>query len=197
MIPVKVDQLFFSNMGFVVLLKGTNDERSLPIFIGAAEAQAIAIQINKVTVPRPMTHDLLKKVLDYVEYRLKRIEVTELKQGTFYARLILERDGSEQHMDSRPSDAIALALRFAAPVLVAETVMDEAGRVFPELELGQPGSTVHNENSTEEQKDEHKELTPLEALKKELEKAVREERYETAAQLRDEIQRLKDSQSPN
>ena len=85
MITVKVDKLFLSNMGFVVLLKGEDDERSLPIFIGAAEAQAIAIHINNVQMPRPMTHDLLKSVLDYLECRLLRVEVCELKEGTFYA----------------------------------------------------------------------------------------------------------------
>ena len=138
MIPTKVEQLFLSNMGFVVLLKGADDERSLPIFIGTAEAQAIALRINNVNVPRPLTHDLLKNVLDYLECRLLRIEVCDLKEGTFYARLILGRDGMEMPIDSRPSDAIALALRFEAPILVEPRVMQEAGRVFDEAELQPP-----------------------------------------------------------
>ncbi len=105
MLHVKVEQLFFSNMGFVVLLKGPADERTLPIFIGAAEAQAIALQINNVKMSRPLTHDLFKNTLDFLECRVKRIEVCDLKEGTFYAKLILERDGMEMGIDSRPSDA--------------------------------------------------------------------------------------------
>lgn len=190
MIPVKVDQLFFSNMGFVVLLKSEEDKRSLPIFIGAVEARAIALQINKVKVPRPLTHDLMKNILDYLECRLKRIEVCDLKEGTFYARLILERNGDEIEMDSRPSDAIALALRNTAPIYVDERVMDEAGSVFDEIE------SIKAESSSDE-KGKGKEESPLESLKKRLETAVQEERYEDAAKLRDEIKRLKESNTEN
>lgn len=188
MIPVKVEQLFFSNMGFVVLLKGKNEERSLPIFIGAAEAQAIAIHINRIDVPRPLTHDLFKNVLDYLECRLKKIDVCDLKDGTFFARLVFERDGVEMEMDSRPSDAIALALRFGAPIYVAEEVMDEAGRTFTEAELG--GAA---EQKATTPKEKPKKLTPMEELKKRLEEVVKEERYEDAAKLRDEIRRLENT----
>jgi len=195
MIPAKVEQLFLSNMGFVVLLKGAEDERSLPIFIGAAEAQAIALRINNVNVPRPLTHDLLKNVLDYLECRLLRIEVCDLEDGTFYARLILGRDGAEMPIDSRPSDAIALALRFDAPIFVEPKVMQEAGRVFNEAELQPP-----KQKPGEAQKKTptpKKELTPLEQLEAELDKAVKEERYEDAAKLRDDINRLKSSHTDN
>jgi len=88
-LPVRVEQLFLSNMGFAVLLKG-EDDRALPIMIGAAEAQAIALCINRVEVPRPLTHDLFKNVLDQLDCRLVRMEVCDLKDGTFFARLILE-----------------------------------------------------------------------------------------------------------
>jgi uncharacterized protein len=77
-IQVKIDQLFLSNLGFVVILKSDGDDRSVPIFIGAAEAQAIAIQMQGVVVPRPLTHDLLKNVFDYLECRVKRVEVCDL-----------------------------------------------------------------------------------------------------------------------
>ena len=182
MIPVKVDQLFISNMGFVVLLKGLEDERVLQIFIGAAEAQAIAVHLNSVEIPRPLTHDLLKNLLEYFDCRLSRIEVCDLREGTFFAKLVLDHNGVEKEVDSRPSDAIALALRCAAPVFVAEKVMDEAGRVLEtppvsgdeEKEQGKPAAA----------------LTPLEKLNRDLDKAVKEERYEDAAQIRDEIKRL-------
>lgn len=192
MIHVKVDQIFLSNMGFVVLLKGLHDERSLPIFIGAAEAQAIAIHLNGISVPRPLTHDLLKNVLDFLECRLMRVEVCDLADGTFFARLNLDRDGVAMELDSRPSDAIALALRFSAPIFVAEKVMDEAGRVFEQTETGATVVEPGKERHKPEQK-----LSPLQTLEKNLEHAIREERYEDAARLRDEINRLKSTHSKN
>ena len=194
MIQVKVDQIFLSNMGFVVMLKNPEDDRSLPIFIGAAEAQAIALRMNDVNVPRPLTHDLLKNVLDFLECRLLRIHVCDLKEGTFYAKLILVRDGTELEMDSRPSDAIALALRFSAPIYVSDTVMAEAGRVFSELEQevtakSESGSSPKNRKKTS--------MTPVDALKADLEKAIEDERYEEAARLRDELKRLEGAGSEN
>lgn len=186
MIAVKVEQLFLSNMGFVVLLKSEQDDRAVPIFIGAAEAQAIAIQINGVEMPRPLTHDLLKNVLDFLECRLTRVEVCDLKNDTFYARLVLERDGESLALDSRPSDAIALALRFQAPIYVSREVMDKAGRVFDE--------NAREASDPEATKQPHKKnLTPVELLKLKLDKAVEEERYEDAAKFRDEIKRLEQS----
>lgn len=190
MIPVRIDQLFLSNMGFVVLLKSGTDERSLPIFIGAAEAQAIALRMNDIDVPRPMTHDLMKRILDFLECRLKRVEVCNLQEGTFFAKLILERDGDELDMDSRPSDAIALSLRFNAPIYVAEQVMDEAGRVFTEEETkGETADIVPDEVK--------KSVTPLERLKIRLERVITEERYEEAAKLRDEIRRIEGETNQN
>lgn len=194
-IPVRVEQLLLSNLGFVVLLKSDEDERTLPIFIGAAEAQAIAIKLNQVEVPRPLTHDLLKNILDFLEYRLKRVEVCDLREGTFYARLILERDGEELEIDSRPSDAIALALRFGAPIFVGERVMDEAGRVLEKNEARPEGAVAEGEKDAEEEKTTT--LSPVEALERELEKAVQEERYEDAARLRDELRKLKDPNRGN
>jgi bifunctional DNase/RNase len=189
MIPVLIEQLFLSNMGYVVLLGNRDDERSLPIFIGGAEAQAIALEVGKVKPPRPMTHDLLKNVLDFLECRLKRVEVCDLREGTFFARLVLERDGREMIMDSRPSDAIALALRCAAPMFVDPKVMDQAGRVFTEAET-KPDATGESAKPAPKKKDAS-EMTPAELLERQLEAAVKEERYEDAARLRDEIQKLK------
>lgn len=180
-------------MGFVVLLKSMEDDRSLPIFIGAAEAQAIALKLNKVRIPRPLTHDLFKNVLDYLECRLLRVEVCDLKEGTFYARLILGRDGQEMSMDARPSDAIALALRFDAPVAVDRRVMDEAGRVFTEEDT-QPKQASPE---SKEPPPEKQQLTPLQQLEAELAKAVKQERYEDAAKLRDKINDLKNTYTDN
>ena len=191
MIPVKIDQLFLSNMGFAVVLKGLIDERSLPIVIGVAEAQAIALQVNKVHVPRPMTHDLLKNLLERLEWRLRRVEVCDLREGTFFAKLILTHNGNELAMDSRPSDALALALRFKAPIYVEEKVMDEAGRVFQENDEATPdggnGSVAG----------QPKKLTPTEILERDMAKAIKEERYEDCARIRDEIKRLESTHTGN
>lgn len=179
MIPVKVEQLLFSDKGFVLLLKAANEERALPIFIGPAEAQAIAMHINKISIPRPLTHDLFKSVIETLNFRLVRIEVTDLRDGTFYANLVLEGEGGETTVDSRPSDAIALALRFDAPIFVEDKVMDEAAQVI-EVSAAEEGKDPKQAMA----------VSPVDALKKKLEKAVEEERYEDAARIRDEIQRL-------
>lgn len=191
MIPVTVDQLVLSKAGFVVLLKGVEDARSLPIFIGAAEAQSIAIHLNRIQVPRPLTHDLFKNTLDFLECRLMRVEVNELKEGTFYATLVLERDGRRMRLDARPSDAIALALRAGAPVYVAAAVMGEAGRV---LEKDATGGADHGTPPTPKASPK---LSHLEKLKLDIEKAVKEERYEDAGRLRDEIKRLEKTHTDN
>lgn len=166
-------------MGFVVFLKADNDQRTLPIFIGPAEAQAIAFVLEQAKPPRPLTHDLIKTLMDNLECRIKRIEVCDLRDNTFYARLYLEWDGIETELDSRPSDAIALALRFAAPIFVADEVMETAGVI------------VKDEQSVPQNgKEPKKEISPVEALKQRLDKAVAEERYEDAAKFRDELKKL-------
>ncbi len=187
MIAVKVNQLFLSNMGFVVILQSDGDERSVPIFIGAAEAQAIAIQMQGVKVPRPLTHDLLKNVLDFLECRIKRIEVCDIVDGTYYGRLVLERDGEDMEIDCRPSDAIALALRTSSPIFVHEKVMEDAGRVLDTLEPDEDMDTMPEDSEDQEAKPK----SPLEILNAKLERAVREERYEDAARFRDEIDQIK------
>ena len=191
MIRVKVEQLFLSNAGFAVLLKSLGDERSLPIMIGAAEAQAIALHINNINVPRPLTHDLFKNVLEESDCRMKRMEISELREGTFYARLILDTDGDELEVDSRPSDAIALALRFGSPIFVNEDVMAEAGRVFSEDDL-KPNTPqdVH-------EKQPARELSPLEVLNQDMSTAIAEERYEDCAKIRDEINQFEDCKHPH
>ncbi len=185
MIRVKVERMFLSNMGFVVLLKGEEDPRSLPIFIGAAEAHAIALWINNVEIPRPMTHDLMKNILDCAECRVHRVVVTDLKEGTFYANIILDVAGKDTVVDSRPSDAIALALRTGVQIYVSDKVMQEAGKVFSD--------------KGEEQDDASQEASPseLEQLKDSLEIAVSEERYEDAAGIRDRIRELEHQTTQN
>ncbi len=112
----------------IVLLRETNGgDRLLPIFIGGAEAQAIALAVEEVETPRPMTHDLFKSVLDNLGVRLERIVVTELRDRTFYAELELVADSGPQRVSSRPSDAVALAVRTGAAIFVSEEVLEAAG----------------------------------------------------------------------
>jgi uncharacterized protein len=191
MIQVKVAQMFLSNMGFVVLLKGVTDTRTLPIFIGASEAQAIAICINKVEVPRPMTHDLIKNMFDCMECRLHSVEICDLREGTFYAKLMMESNGMHFTIDSRPSDAIAIAMRVDAPVFVALKVMEEAGRVLADKQETRSIGDAMEREEAPARPPLSKPESRLEKLTKALEKAVGDERYEDAAHIRDEISRVR------
>jgi bifunctional DNase/RNase len=110
----------------IVLLKERDGERFLPIFIGAVEATAIAFALQGVVTARPMTHDLMKSVLDEVGVSLEKISITELKGGTFYASINLAFNGSQFEVSSRPSDAIALAVRTGVPIFAEEEVLTEA-----------------------------------------------------------------------
>lgn len=111
----------------VVFLREVSGERHLPIWIGTFEAEAIAMEIQGVQAKRPLPYDLLKTIIDSLGGRIARIEVTELADAVFYARIILDVHGRQVPIDSRPSDAIALGVRAKVPILVAESVMDEAG----------------------------------------------------------------------
>lgn len=189
MIRVEVVNTFLVNMGkeFVILLKGTDDERTLPISIGQLEAQSIALQLNRIPFPRPLTHDLFKNVITEMGGRVLRTEICTLKDETFYARLFIQIAEKTIAIDARPSDAIAMALRFSAPIFVDESVMDEAGVIIPEAE-GTPSAETSPDYPTN--KEPQHELTPIEIMRKKLELAIAEERYEDAAHIRDEINKM-------
>ncbi len=183
MIQVRVAGLSLSTVGFVVLLRGEQDPRTLPIFIGGAEAQSIAVRLDNAQIPRPLTHDLMKSLLDCAECRLKRVVVNDLVEGTFYAVLVLEHDGLETEVDSRPSDAVALALRCKAPIFVVRKVMDQAGILLEE-------KPPADEQKAPEEKPGAKPLSTVRQLKAQLEDAISREKYEEAARLRDEIRKF-------
>jgi len=194
MIHVKVAGLSLSNMGFVVLLKGEQDPRTLPIFIGGSEAQAIALQIDKVKIPRPLTHDLFKNVLDCLECRLKRVVINEIVESTFFAVLVLERDGIETEVDARPSDAVALGMRCGAPIFVTQKVMNSAGVALEDKD----GVLKEQGKGDPESKDKAAPpTTVVDQLKAKLEKAIAQERYEDAAKLRDQIAHIEQSHGKN
>jgi bifunctional DNase/RNase len=126
-----------SNMP-IIILRDEEDKRSLPIWVGMFEANAIALELEKIATPRPMTHDLIKNILESLEARVLKIVVTDLKDNTFFAAIHLQVGDSEITVDSRPSDAIALALRVAAPIFVEEEVVRKAKsvEVTKETEVG-------------------------------------------------------------
>jgi hypothetical protein len=118
----------------IVLLRERDGERYLPIWIGAMEATAIAFALQGIVTARPMTHDLLKNVLEEVGVRVERIVITELREGTFYATILLQQNGSSYEVSSRPSDAIALAVRVNVPIFANEEVLSEASIVIKDDE---------------------------------------------------------------
>ncbi len=115
----------------IVLLRERGGERYLPIWIGAAEAAAIALSLQGVVTPRPMTHDLMQNILEDLQVSVQRIVVTELRDSTFFASIQLQRNGDSYEISSRPSDAIALAVRMEVPVFAEEGVLEEASILIP------------------------------------------------------------------
>ncbi len=136
MVEVLIDSVRVSltNQQRIVVLREANTERYLPIWIGPFEAEAITVALQEIEVARPQTHDLLKNILTTLNARLLRIEVVSLKEDVFYGNLVVEVDGRTVYIDSRPSDALALAARAHVPILVAREVMDSAG-VTPEEDI--------------------------------------------------------------
>lgn len=181
-----------SGGAYALVLGEVDGNRRLPIIIGAFEAQAIALELEKIQPPRPMTHDLLRETFKAVEGEVVNIVIDELRDGTFFAKVNYVHDGEEGRLDSRPSDAVALAVRVDAPIYVAPSVLDEAG--IPTEEEGVSALTSPEGSASEEPSQS---LSPLERMEKQLEEAIDEEDYERAAELRDEINRMKSEQRQN
>ncbi len=134
MIEMKIDSIRVSLMNYqrVVILKEKAANRYLPIWIGPAEADAIAVKLQNIELARPLTHDLLQSVISTLGASVNFIVVSELQNDTFFAKLSLNVDGEQVEVDSRPSDALALAVRAGAPIYAEETVLDKAGIILEE-----------------------------------------------------------------
>lgn len=176
---------------FALILKELDGSRRLPIIIGAFEAQSIAFELEGVNPPRPLTHDLIKIILETFGYQLSEIFIDNLEEGTFHAKLIFEVEGIQ--IDCRPSDAIAIAIRMNAPIFVNAEILEEAG-VAPL----QNDSEIQIPNFPQESSQKVESTTSsgnkrLDILQTQLEKAIKEENYETAAKLRDEIKKILES----
>ncbi len=184
-----------SNNAYALILKEVNGNRRLPIIIGAFEAQAIAIEMEGVMPPRPMTHDLMKTMINSFGANLSEVFINDLKDGTFYAKLIIDSHGVE--IDARPSDAIALAVRFDVPIFVNNEILDETGLMPPQRD--EADFTPEEEVDAPEKKETPQPVesdtpaTKVDKLNSLLDKAVMEENYEKAAELRDEIKRILES----
>ena len=139
MVEMTIDSIRVSMVNYqrVVILKEKDAERYLPIWIGPAEADAIAVKLQGVSVPRPLTHDLLRSVIDTLGAVVRSIVVCDLKSDTFYAKIVLSVDGSQLEIDSRPSDALALAVRAGVPIYAEESVLDRAS-ILLDKETGKP-----------------------------------------------------------
>ncbi|RMF64313.1 MAG: hypothetical protein D6743_09485 [Calditrichaeota bacterium] len=178
LIAVRVDRVTLDAQTnrFVVILRDDVNNRWLPIVVGNNEAQAIALQLENVSPPRPLTHDLIKNLLESLEAKVARVVVNDLRENTYYALISLKLNGHATDIDARPSDAIALALRMHAPIFVAEEVMNKASVIEKEAD----GEVISSAPMDE-----------LERLELDMQRAINDERYEDAARLRDEIKELK------
>ncbi len=178
------------NGAYALILSELEGERKLPIVIGTNEAQSIAIAIEKeIKPPRPLTHDLFKNFCVRFDIKIKQVIIHKLVDGVFYSSVICERDGIEEIIDSRSSDAIALAIRFEAPIYTYENILDKAGVVIKlEKEIDERSllKELFSDENSEVECSELKEKTTKE-LEELLKIAVQNENYESAAKIRDEI----------
>ena len=169
---------------YAVVLGEKGGNRRLPIVIGGFEAQAIAVAMENMTPNRPLTHDLFKNALDVFQVNIIEVVINNLVDGIFYAQLICEKDGDYYDIDSRTSDAIAMAVRFSCPIYTTETIMESAGVVLEEESDGEEIQKVETKSSS----DNYENLS-VKALNKLLEEVLENEDYEKAALIRDEINR--------
>jgi uncharacterized protein len=186
------------NGAYALILNEVDGERKLPIVIGAFEAQSIAIALEKeIKPPRPLTHDLFKNFADRFDIQVKQVIIHKLVDGVFYSSIICERDKIEEIIDARTSDAIALALRFSAPIFTYKNILDKAGiflKANPAEEGGQESDDVLSPPETFGMEESSKTNSAyakmsIAELHEMLQTAVQQEDYEKAAKIHDEISR--------
>lgn len=171
-----------SSGAYAMVLSEVSGNRKLPIVIGGAEAQAIAIEIEKMKASRPLTHDLFKSAFEAFGIRVVEVVIYNMVEGVFFARLRCVAEDQTEDIDCRPSDAVAIAYRFGCPIFCAESVLKMAGIGPEEMERVEQA-----EAAAEAAEDEAVKPRSLQDLKKELKQAIAREDYELASRLRDEI----------
>ena len=206
MIEAKVHSLAITDKGFVVMLRPINSEKVIPIFIDYLQAQSMATALFNYKMGRPLTHDLINSIFKNCNIRLVNIIIDNVHLDTYYSKLVIDHNGKNIFIDARPSDAIALALRFQASIFIEEHVIEKVGMVLEdssenakemELKSGIPYNyqVFDKENNSENTKKDLKNnnessIKTKEEIQKLLEQAVKEERYEDAAKYRDELNNL-------
>ncbi|HMR43683.1 MAG TPA: DUF151 domain-containing protein [Saprospiraceae bacterium] len=173
---------------YAVVLGEQNGPRRLPIVIGGFEAQAIAVAMERMVPNRPLTHDLFKNTLDTLNVELKEVIISNLLDGIFYARLIVQKDGEMIEIDSRTSDALAMAVRFNCPIFTFEFILDAAGVVLEEPEEQQSKKPAKSAKKKEQALSAY----TVDELTQMLDEVLGQENYERAAEIRDEINRRKE-----
>ena len=176
-----------SNGAYALVLKETAGPRRIPIIIGGFEAQAIALEMEGIEPPRPLTHDLIKNILDTMNLTVTEAAIAELKDGIFFATITLSDD---QEIDARPSDAIAVAVRYGANIYISESVMKEAGFIPEDDDELSASAEGDEEVADTAVKETTRPKTKLEQLQDELDSAITNEDYEKAAALRDTIKKM-------
>lgn len=194
LIRLTINRISYSkthNGAYALLLNEKEGDRKLPIVIGGFEAQSIAVALEKeIRPPRPLTHDLFKNFSDCFEIKIKQVIIHKIVDGVFFSSLICVRDKIEEIIDSRTSDAIALAIRFNSPIFTYENVLDKAGIILKAGEIKRDKEEKKSEEDDLSKKIDYGKLSIIQ-LEKAISIAVKNEDYELAAYLRDEINKRK------
>ena len=170
---------------YALVLAESGGKRQLPIIIGGFEAQAIAIELEKMTPTRPLTHDLFKNFAQAFQITVKEIVIYNLIEGIFFSKLVCEREGQVTEIDARTSDAIAIGVRFNCPIFTFESILASAGILMDESETKDEDDLVQEEDNTPQESTLDK--LSLEELENQLSEAIENEDYELASRIRDEI----------
>ena len=179
MVPVKVQKISFHppSRSYAVILSEINGERKLPVIVGSFEAQSIALALEAMETPRPLTHDLIGLLINEIDANLVAVRITNIEDGVFYASLDINGEiTGKRSIDSRPSDAIAVGLRMKAPIMISDELFEEAGLSERNYETSQNSEKVLSVKELEDR----------------LQIAVDNEKYEVAAKIRDQINELKE-----
>ena len=179
MVPVKVQKISFHppSRSYAVILSEINGERKLPVIVGSFEAQSIALALESMETPRPLTHDLIGLLINEIDANLVAVRITNIEDGVFYASLDINGEiTGKRSIDSRPSDAIAVGLRMKAPIMISDELFEEAGLSESNYETSQNSEKVLSVKELEDR----------------LQIAVDNEKYEVAAKIRDQINELKE-----
>lgn len=175
---------------YALVLSETKGNRRLPIIIGGFEAQAIAIELEKMTPTRPLTHDLFKNFAISFQINIQEVNIYKLEEGIFYSKIVCEKDGEITEIDARTSDAIAIGVRFECPIYTSEAILSSAGILLDESSL-EDNDDFLEEVLDETTEGESIEVQSIEDLEQQLAEAIENEDYELASKIRDEIKKRK------